>query len=477
LGAPTPRRTNLLVQLHYARRSGEGGGAASLCELVGLRTDEHRFNEFNARAAEQKEAEHNLADQQQAEQEAAVQNSTTHSDMFVVGEHGHGPAHGHSAQKNCMGTRAEQLLPTEPNPQAIKPNSVCACTTVDRHGLAAPTNLEGKTAVARPTSVSSPLTINDNSRQADGASSEQREATQVNSDGNAPEHSKHAAEPNEPGKNHRYKEGHGGGPEGGPDPQNEATELTFEEAMNKRDVGQIDKAIEAAYAKRRKADANSETDQGQAVHKQSERSRAGLDDAEGDANFEDEPEDEDQQIPEGLSQSEAEGTQEQSKGTIRRRLRRKTEATADHGYTTRPLNNLQAHRVLMHKFKTAQKRQRAEIKAARNEAIELLAMQPPGGAFDQDEGYQAEPGQQPHPSHRIIALEGNSTTIFCKHCGSWSKSDRLKHLALPCQPSDNGKRHSLRLLQCGVMPKEGATIPMHLKLRYGRQGRRRKSRW
>ena len=161
----------------------------------------------------------------------------------------------------------------------------------------------------------------------------------------------------------------------------------------------------------------------------------------------------------------------------RRRLRSKTAANADHGYPKRPLRTLQAHRISMHKVREANLKQRAEFREMRKHAIQLLSMQPPVGAFDVSEQGEICHFQHPHLSHKIVALNGQSSVIYCRHCGSWSARDRLRHLGLPCLKLKDGNRHKLRLLQCGIMPKPEARIPSHLKLRYGRAGRRRKNRW
>ena len=153
----------------------------------------------------------------------------------------------------------------------------------------------------------------------------------------------------------------------------------------------------------------------------------------------------------------------------------KTAATASHGYTTRPLLNLHDHKVQRHQLKQAQQSQRAEIKAARQEAIKLLAMQPPPGAFGENEDHDIGPISNPHPSHRILALEGSSSTIYCRNCGAWAARAKLRLLAGVCTPLKNGNRHNLRLLQCGVMPAPLAKIPSHLKKVHRRRCRR--SRW
>ena len=174
------------------------------------------------------------------------------------------------------------------------------------------------------------------------------------------------------------------------------------------------------------------------------------------------------QIPEELLNTELGGTR-------RRRLHRKTAATADHGYTARLLQKLQDHRVHMHKFKSAQQKQRAEIKIARRNAIELLAMQPPPGAFGGEVELDTGQIQNPHSSHRILGFEGNSSTIYCRNCGAWAARAKLRLLAGRCTPLKEGNRHNLRLLQCGIMPAPLARIPAHMRNVRTRRGR--KSRW
>ena len=161
--------------------------------------------------------------------------------------------------------------------------------------------------------------------------------------------------------------------------------------------------------------------------------------------------------------------------TGRRRLRYKTAACANHGYTARALQKLQEHKVKMFQFKKAQTFQKSENKSARLDAIKLLAMQPPPGAFGEDERHEVGPITNPHPSHRIIALKGSSSTIYCRNCGAWAARERLQLLAAACAPLKVGNRHNLRLLQCGVMPSPSAKIPSHLKQVHRRRGRR--SRW
>jgi hypothetical protein len=105
----------------------------------------------------------------------------------------------------------------------------------------------------------------------------------------------------------------------------------------------------------------------------------------------------------------------------------------------------------------------------------LLARQPPSGALEVDEWSFDGPITNSHSSHRIVALHGNSDTIFCKNCSCWASKVKLRLLATPCQGIRVGSKSTLRLLECGVLPIAGAKLPAHLKKRHGRRGRR--CRW
>ena len=153
----------------------------------------------------------------------------------------------------------------------------------------------------------------------------------------------------------------------------------------------------------------------------------------------------------------------------------KTKAVLAPGYPQRALLKLSEHRIRQYKRKLAMKKQKAEYKAARHRAIELLSWQAPTGTFAADEWIEAGLIEHPDPSHRIVALHGQSDTIFCKRCGWWSARAKLRLLATPCQGLKDGDRSSLRLLECGVMPSPGAKVPQHFKKVHARKGRRR--RW
>ena len=99
---------------------------------------------------------------------------------------------------------------------------------------------------------------------------------------------------------------------------------------------------------------------------------------------------------------------EQPSQVRRKKLRCKTSAEADHGYTKRPLLKVHEFKVQMHKKKVAKLTQSVEFRTARRNAIELLAMQLPTGAFEGEEEIESGPIHNPHPSHRIMALQGIS---------------------------------------------------------------------
>ena len=117
------------------------------------------------------------------------------------------------------------------------------------------------------------------------------------------------------------------------------------------------------------------------------------------------------------------------------------------------------------------KKAKAEERAARESAIEWMAHQDHMGAFACDEG---EAGEivMPHATHRILALNRASDTIYCKQCGCWAARVKLKLLASPCRGLQPGSKSTLRLLECGVLPGPTARIPPQLVKR-----RRRKARW
>ena len=101
----------------------------------------------------------------------------------------------------------------------------------------------------------------------------------------------------------------------------------------------------------------------------------------------------------------------------RTRLRVKTKACLALGYPARALLKLSEHRVRQYQRRLAKKKQEAEYKVARCNAIELLSRQAPTGAFALEEWIETGPIEHPDPSHRVVALHGHSDTIFCKRCG------------------------------------------------------------
>ena len=133
--------------------------------------------------------------------------------------------------------------------------------------------------------------------------------------------------------------------------------------------------------------------------------------------------------------------------------------------------------IKRHQYNLKVKKRQAELRAARANVIEFMSLQPPIGALDIDEGSAVGHFDLPHASHRILALQGNGDTIFCKRCGCWSSRVKLRLLAEPCHGLKNGNRSSLRLLECGIMPGPDAQIPSHLKLPQCSSRRRKRGRW
>ena len=158
------------------------------------------------------------------------------------------------------------------------------------------------------------------------------------------------------------------------------------------------------------------------------------------------------------------------------RLNRKTHPSNAPAYPARKLLKLSEFRIRKFNVNKAKAMREKQGRNVRMKAIELMARQPPPGAFEDDEWVTDDPITHPHASHRIVTLHGDSDTIFCKSCGYWSARASLKLLAKQCQGLKEGSKSKLRLLECGVRPGPEAVIPSHLKKRHGRKGRR-KSRW
>ena len=162
----------------------------------------------------------------------------------------------------------------------------------------------------------------------------------------------------------------------------------------------------------------------------------------------------------------------------KKRLYGKTHPSLAPAYPKRALLKLSEYRLRRYKFKEAKRVHDRKLKKLRCQAVGLMAMQPPTGAFADEEWNEPGAIVNPHPSHRIAALHGRDETIYCKSCGCWASKVSLKLLAEPCQGLKASSRHTLRLLECGVKPGLEARIPSHLKLRHARKGRRRcKGRW
>ena len=116
----------------------------------------------------------------------------------------------------------------------------------------------------------------------------------------------------------------------------------------------------------------------------------------------------------------------------KRRLNKKT-SPGEVGYTMRPLLKRAEAQIKRHQYKVKLKKQQAALKAARAQAIALMAMQAPVAAFDIEERSEVGHFNLPHESHKIIALHGGGGTIYCKRCGYWSAKLKLKLLAEPCR--------------------------------------------
>ena len=157
--------------------------------------------------------------------------------------------------------------------------------------------------------------------------------------------------------------------------------------------------------------------------------------------------------------------------TKKRRLRAKIAPAAVPAFPRRALLKRLEYQVRKSKLKKAQLEQRNAQKEIRRKAVELLSKQVEANTGDSDDDVAAVPLQSPHPSHHITTLASSKEVIWCKACACWSLRSKLRGLAARCEGMKLGKRSSLRLLQCGVMPAPKARIPPALLKKRARKGR------
>ena len=155
----------------------------------------------------------------------------------------------------------------------------------------------------------------------------------------------------------------------------------------------------------------------------------------------------------------------------RRRLRQKASPTVVPAFPQRALLRSAECKVRKAQLKKAQLAQRKTYRSVHAQAVELLSKQVPLHRDVNDDNVLL-PLQTPHPSHWITTMNGDSNVIWCKSCGCWSLSQKLRGLAEGCKGLAVGQRSTLRLLQCGVRPGPNARLPpKDVKVR------RRKGRW
>ena len=69
-----------------------------------------------------------------------------------------------------------------------------------------------------------------------------------------------------------------------------------------------------------------------------------------------------------------------------------------------------------------------------------------------------------HPSHTIKQVGNDPLAIYCPRCACYSAIGTLRNLKEPCIGVVNPeRRHAHRLLELGMIPGNGTTIPSHAK--------------
>ena len=71
---------------------------------------------------------------------------------------------------------------------------------------------------------------------------------------------------------------------------------------------------------------------------------------------------------------------------------------------------------------------------------------------------------QIHGSHSLKAVGSDQHAYYCFHCGAWNSGGPLRTFKAPCKGYVSQSRaYQHRLLSVGIIPKQGAKIPSHLK--------------
>ena len=81
-------------------------------------------------------------------------------------------------------------------------------------------------------------------------------------------------------------------------------------------------------------------------------------------------------------------------------------------------------------------------------------------------------GNGPHITHDLRQMLTHPIT-YCNTCAHFAWHGTHSKLRKPCEPILKGNKTSLRLLQCDIVPKKGAKLPLHLRKRAWAPGEKR----
>ena len=155
-----------------------------------------------------------------------------------------------------------------------------------------------------------------------------------------------------------------------------------------------------------------------------------------------------------------------------RRLRKKTPAAETPYAHIKPMGTKFEQLSRKRKIREILQTNREQHKRAKDASLRTLARNT--GAIHNlidkfrtgDEPYDFSRTDRIDPSHLIKEVMLEPGALYCDRCGAYNTGGNLRTLAFACEGIVNKSRKTQhRLLQCGLLPKQGQRIPKHAKKR------------
>ena len=254
-----------------------------------------------------------------------------------------------------------------------------------------------------------------------------------------------------------------------------ATDMSFEEALNRRDMAEVDRSVENLIASGSKASFNfDEPDAGEEVEEDTE--------VEDNANS-----------PEELNllagQAEGDPVTPSADRAVEDRIKRVLEAKAEHGlpkrfklesksepagtdYTMNALVVKSEQKRLKEIESEAAKKKLKIEKASTAQAVVAIVNQPDlTHNVEHIAGANVAGPGAPHETHDMRQFAAtDAVIIFCDTCGRWQRhgAGRSK-LGMPCAPILEGMKSQRKLLRHQIVPVNGAKLPASVKTPGGKR--------